>query len=79
MPWQGPDQEFGNLDAHLTNTCRLRPRPQPVASSDEEGTEELSELPDSSLAADEAGASAAPGVHRLACCARCSRAGSTFT
>ena len=35
--------EYGNLDAHLTNTCRLRPRPQPDASSDDEGG--LPELP----------------------------------
>ena len=33
---QGADADYGNLDAHLTNTCRLRPRPSPEASSSED-------------------------------------------
>ena len=40
---QGADADYSNLDAHLTNTCRLRPRPSPEGSSSEDEDEDEDE------------------------------------
>ena len=37
---QGASKDYTDLDAHLTNTCRLRPRPNPETSSSEDDDDE---------------------------------------